>query len=641
MTSDSSSLKRPRSPTDNTPLPLAKVPRTATNHLQINYLARQHKETIPLVSVNDKLPEIARLLGEYDGVLQRHESMAGNLGACPLGPILLKRFERLFDGPPKVLKSHAKDSTISWLDVVEFAQNNPKQFNLERTRNGIRVCQFYTKQCRVEVSEEDYVLIASGMPQKLIPPQPIPEDEEKELAVMDLLDRNLGQIIQLADQGMPFVPRPVQSQPFALTFLIVSGRARQMIHKMKNRRTAILARREHEAEAKKQNLRASPLSPAETNGTATRPMRSIEVSQSPPAGFTSVNLRPTGHYEPESRAVPTTTGEAHRGNVEDALSQNLANHNGRTVDEPPPSVRGEMLNKFLTPAEREAGLTEDTIRRSSLGTARTSAVQQSSAEKQRSRSIDLAGGIDGGKNAPSVAIPSTPVSLLPQMKPSPMDRDDGGPFKSEMVRRMDNMWKGDRVIPPCDRCRRLHMDCLKNLTACMGCTKKHAKCSWKEVKADELQGTGTGPGPGPGARHSASPEREVAASGPGLDLAPPLSANSTIEISGRHEVSPRTTAETSSHVGESAKDGRAELVQPGRKSEPALGLGMTAKFDVRPPPLVQTGHDAVARRSSTVPTLYGGQYSPVTGGGEEDDEDETDRLKALAARIYRTASQRM
>ncbi|RVX72572.1 hypothetical protein B0A52_03968 [Exophiala mesophila] len=614
MISDSSSLKRPRSPTDNAPLPLAKVPRTATNHLQINYLARQQKETIPLVTVNDKLPELARLLGEYDGVLQRHESMAGNLGACPLGPILLKRFERLFDGPPKVLKSHAKDSTISWLDVVEFAQNNPKQFNLERTRNGIRVCQFYTKQCRVEVSEEDYVLIASGMPQKLIPPQPIPEDEEKELAVMDLLDRNLGQIIQLADQ--------------------VSGRARQMIHKMKNRRTAILARREHEAEAKKQpsDLRASPLSPAETNGNVARPLRSVEVSHSPPAGFMTVNLRQAGH-EPESRAAPTTTGETHRGNVEDALSQNLANHNGRIVDEPSPNVRSEMLHKFLTPAEREAGLTEETIRRSSLGTARTTAMQQNSAEKQRSRSTDLAGGVDGGKNPPSVAIPSTPVSLLPQMKPSPMDRDDGGPFKSEMVRRMDNMWKGDRVIPPCDRCRRLHMDCLKNLTACMGCTKKHAKCSWKEVKADELQGIST--------RHSASPERERAASGPSQDPdpAPPLSANSTIVVFDRHEVAPKPTAEAGARVEEAAKENRAEATQPGRKSEPALGLGTTAKFDVRPPPLGQTAHGAAGRRSSTVPTLYGGQYSPAARGVEEEDDDEGDRLLALAARVYRTASQ--
>ena len=202
MNDEQPSLKRPRSPTEPHALPAAKIPRTATNHLQINYLVRQHEDVLPLVTVKDQLPEIARLLTEYDGVLQRHESLAGNLGARPVGPILIKRFEKMFDGPPKILKAHTKEAHVTWLDVAEFAENYPRQFNLERTRNGIRVCQFYTKQCRVEISEEDFVLIASGHPQKLIPPQPIKEDEDKELGVMDLLDRNLGQVIQLADQGM-------------------------------------------------------------------------------------------------------------------------------------------------------------------------------------------------------------------------------------------------------------------------------------------------------------------------------------------------------------------------------------------------------------------------------------------------------
>ena len=31
------------------------------------------------------------------------------------------------------------------------------------------------------------------------------------------------------------------------------------------------------------------------------------------------------------------------------------------------------------------------------------------------------------------------------------------------------------------------MDCLKNLTACMGCTRKHAKCAWKDVEEQELR----------------------------------------------------------------------------------------------------------------------------------------------------------
>jgi hypothetical protein len=94
-------------------------------------------------------------------------------------------------------------------------------------------------------------------------------------------------------------------------------------------------------------------------------------------------------------------------------------------------------------------------------------------------------------NAPAaVAIPNTPSSLLPaasQRTSQPHEKDDGGPFKAEMVHRMESLQKGERVLPPCDRCRRLHMDCLKNLTACLGCTKKHAKCSWREVRESELR----------------------------------------------------------------------------------------------------------------------------------------------------------
>ena len=200
------SNKRPRSPTADH-VASSKVQKTLSSHLQINYLARQYPDNLPLVSVDDTMPAIIHLLGEYDGVLHRHESIAGNLGACPLGPILIKRFERLFDGPPQVLKSHGKDGpTVTWLDVVEFAKNKPEQFNLEKSRNGVRVCQFYTKQCRVEISEEDFVLIASGMPQKMIPPQPIIEDEEKELGALEILEKNLQHITQMADQGRYCMP---------------------------------------------------------------------------------------------------------------------------------------------------------------------------------------------------------------------------------------------------------------------------------------------------------------------------------------------------------------------------------------------------------------------------------------------------
>lgn len=196
------STKRKRSPSPALPPPI-KVAKTHSSHLQINYLTRQYSDILPLIASDDSLPSLLSLIQDYDGVLHRHESMAGNLGARPLGPILIKRFERLFDGPPKVLKTHGKEgTTVGWLDVVDFARNKPEQFNLEKTRDGHPVCQFYTKQSRVEITEEDHELIASGMPQRLIPPQPILEDEEKELGTLEILEKNLGHIVQLADQGM-------------------------------------------------------------------------------------------------------------------------------------------------------------------------------------------------------------------------------------------------------------------------------------------------------------------------------------------------------------------------------------------------------------------------------------------------------
>lgn len=76
----------------------------------------------------------------------------------------------------------------------------------------------------------------------------------------------------------------------------------------------------------------------------------------------------------------------------------------------------------------------------------------------------------------------TPAPSTPNVK-------DDGPYKAMMMARLQGMPKGARVIPPCDRCRRLKMDCLKNLTACVGCTKKHAKCSWKDVKTHESIGS--------------------------------------------------------------------------------------------------------------------------------------------------------
>ncbi|MCJ1475561.1 hypothetical protein MMC13_004224 [Lambiella insularis] len=447
--------KRKRSPSAERTTysaPPAKTAKMHNNHLQINYLRRLYTDILPLIAVDDALPSLLQTIGEYIGVLDRHESMVGNLGVRLLGPILIKRFERLFEGPPRVLKSHGKEGTnVTWLDVVEFARHKPEQFNLEKMRDGVRVCQFYTKQCRVEISEEDYVLIASGMPQKLIPPQPIAEDEEKELGTLEILEKNIGQLIQITDQ--------------------VAGRARQLNHRLKNRKNAIISRREAEAFPASENgdPRASP-----TTGQAaeqTFPSNGdLRRSNSPTPGFVAVNARPPASSSGFGFDAPKP---------QSAVSVNGKPFQGATAS---PATRAELINYFSNARERANDFSDQDVPKAQASAARI----HSSSKPKSKPANDIADYANILLNSASpVAIPNTP-SALQYKAPVAEKFDDSGPYKAEMLSRMDSMQRGDRVLPPCDRCRRLHMDCLKNLTACLGCTKKHAKCSWKDVSAQEL-----------------------------------------------------------------------------------------------------------------------------------------------------------
>ncbi|KAF2466288.1 uncharacterized protein BDR25DRAFT_328039 [Lindgomyces ingoldianus] len=458
-------LKRKRSPSHEAIHPAsAPLPKQAKthNHLQINYLARHCDNDLPLITNDDTLPNILTLLSDYQGVLDRHESMACNLGARPLGPILIKRFERLFDGPPRVLKSHGKDgTTVTWLDVVEFARNKPEQFQLGQMSEGVRVCQFYTKQCRVQISEEDFVLISSGIPQKMIPPQPIIEDEEKELGTLEILEKNLGQICQLADQ--------------------VAARTRQLNHRLKGRKQAIVDRRATSSPAPPKRP-ASPSNVALMNGAAAQAASSnlanlTQSSQPSPSSFVAVNARPPSDQNSNGSSTNTRHELMSKFHTLSDRRQSSAPING-AGDVRRPSIAPNTPSHPATPIVGPSKVPPKPVEGNPppLSTARLS--HYSEAEIQHMI------------NSP-VPIPNTPSSLLPassQRGNQPQEKDDGGPFKIEMVHRMESLAKGERILPPCDRCRRLHMDCLKNLTACMGCTKKHAKCSWKEVRELELRG---------------------------------------------------------------------------------------------------------------------------------------------------------
>lgn len=202
------------------------------------------------------------------------------------------------------------------------------------------------------------------------------------------------------------------------------------------------------------------------------------LSKSPTGGFVAVNSRPPAEPEPSRNGASTAT-------------------------------RSELMSKFSTINDRRTqGSNGDQIRRGSSA-SQYSAGGSASGNKPVARPPGITAGGPNGlpysdaeyaqlllSNTSPVPIPSTPSQLLPShgarpgsQHPQSTEKDDGGPFKAEMVARMEVLSKGERILPPCDRCRRLHMDCLKNLTACMGCTKKHAKCSWKEVREPELRMT--------------------------------------------------------------------------------------------------------------------------------------------------------
>ena len=165
---------------------------------------------------------------------------------------------------------------------------------------------------------------------------------------------------------------------------------------------------------------------------------------------------------------------------------NKTSTNGNTFHGASATTRAELLSNFRTKSDRPSPNRDtDQPRRLSNPPSRTS-VPSKPNSKPYTDSMEYASVLM--TTASPVPIPNTPSSLLPYVKPSPADRfDDSGPYKAEMMTRMEQLQRGDRVQPPCDRCRRLHMDCLKNLTACMGCTKKHAKCSWKDVEEQELR----------------------------------------------------------------------------------------------------------------------------------------------------------
>lgn len=463
-------LKRKRSPSTAASAcdpPVAKAAKT-TSQLSINYLARQSQEDLPLISKEDALPNLLNLLSAYTNILDRHESLASNLGARPLGPILIKRFERCFDAPPKIVASHQKSNAtspsddsshqITWLEVIEFARSHPGQFTLTTFSEGKRVCQFYypQKQLRVQISEEDFLFINSGRCQELIPPLPIWEDEEKEVGTCDVLEAKLKELTNAAD--------------------MVAARTRQLSHRLKGRRAAILERRAEggsgtPAKASALQTTTAPPSSSGANFVAVNTSNGrIGGGDLPePIIGSSATIRndllrhfeSLPHNQDQGRPQARTHSVAGAGDMSKA-DTSIAPYEGASNASSLSPVPGNVLaNEMLAYAGADSA---------------ASRTQPNSYGHRPSSSI-------GGGTQYSSA--QTPLKHN-FSRPLPPALESSQPFRPLCQAHMDSLPRGHRVLPPCDRCRRLRMDCVKNLTSCAGCTRKHARCHWREVQRDEV-----------------------------------------------------------------------------------------------------------------------------------------------------------
>ncbi|KAK8099428.1 uncharacterized protein PG998_012669 [Apiospora kogelbergensis] len=198
------------------------------NAAQISYISRANATRLKLIHGDgDTFSDVLTLISEYEGVLNRHESLASNLGAKLTGPRLLKAMEGVFEGtittsPPQ---SAFTPDPVTWLDILEFAKSNPSEFILTPSPAGSRSCQFRLKGVSVEIYEDDWRVIVSGALDrfKLVPAQPLEEDEKVEFATLEILEQRLQTLTRKADE--------------------VARRARQLNYQLSGRKAAINSRR--------------------------------------------------------------------------------------------------------------------------------------------------------------------------------------------------------------------------------------------------------------------------------------------------------------------------------------------------------------------------------------------------------------
>jgi len=388
-----------------------------------------------------------QLLTRRQGVLNRHESLAVNLGAKLTGPRLVRAMEAFFEGgitvsPAVSPRSPFQDSRAvppwnpNWLEVVNFAKSNPNDFTLTTTNDGRRVCYFVMKSNHVEITEDDWRLIMSGAIDRfaLVPEKPLEEDEDAEIATLEILDPGVQALIKQADE--------------------VARKARQLNYHLSGRRAAIISRRSQQP-------------------SHTLPSGGNSGSSSSSPGFQAVN-------QPQNlrSSLPNPAYDLHS----DLLQQFLGSG--------PPTIATPSLPTPSEASRRRTMPPLSTGQPTPTPTSRPSPIQPPDTTTNPATPLEAALATASSDQSPSGSTETAPLVPL-------------------ICARIDKLPKGDEISPPCDRCRRLRMPCVKNLTACQGCTRKHAKCSWKSLTEKEIAFVrGSGPKPPAVSHHAPTTETE-------------------------------------------------------------------------------------------------------------------------------------
>lgn len=321
-----------------------------------------------------------------------------------MAPLLLKSFEKLFDGPIRILQSSfaLEQTPVSWLDIVTFSRTNSSEFSLIDIAPGMKACRFWLRGGQIEISEDDYRLIVSGAPERMIPTQPIPEDETAELATLNILETRLARLIKQADA--------------------VASKARQLNYHLRGRKTAFMTRKNMEQ------------------------IDSVDRTLSPQ----SIASR-----------SPAPSGNGDVGKVQQ-----------------------QLLEQFLLarPSNGSGGAQRALIRPKTAEVSKPNDIHLQVATVPTTMST---------YNFNHGSLPLEVNDRRPSQSNTATSSDDGleNHYRVVMATKIDKLAKGDVIFPPCDRCRRLKFDCIKHISACAGCTKKHARCSWKDVREGELEYT--------------------------------------------------------------------------------------------------------------------------------------------------------